>query len=364
MTDRLLTVAAVGFEAAREVSSLPEGHRSRRLHGHSFIARARAELAPGWAAFPGAEVDDLTARLSMAAAPLDYRLLNGLLAQPTDENLARWLRENLGVPGLVQVGIQSTPDEGVEIDAHNHAHVWRRYRFESAHFLPHVQVGHKCGRLHGHGFEVILHADQDVSTRDLGVDYDYLDVLWAPLHERLHHRCLNDIAGLENPTSEIIASWVWSQLKPLLPELSWVTCFETGTSGAQYDGSTYRIWKELTFDSAARLVHAPLGDSRGRVHGHTFTLRLHLSAPLNEVMGWTIDFGDVKQLFEPLFKKLDHQPLHELVGAVDSDTASLARWIRKEADGALPALDRVDVYQTRGCGSLLNWGINGPSLPA
>lgn len=363
MTDRLLTLAACGFEAAREVSSLPEEHRSRRLHGHSFLARVRADLVPGWSAFTGAEVDDLAARLSAVVAPLDYRLLNRVIEQPTDENVARWIRDRLDVPGLLQVGIQSTTDEGVEIDSHDHAHVWRRYRFESAHFLPNVPSGHKCGRLHGHGFEVILHADQDVGERDLGVDYDHLDALWAPLAARLHHRCLNDIPGLENPTSELIASWVWNELKPTLPELSWVTCFETSSSGAHYDGANYRIWKELTIDSAVRLGHAPAGDSRGRVHGHTFTLRLHLSAPLDEVMGWTIDFGDVKRLFDPLYKKLDHQPLHELAGAVDSDTASLARWIRQQAGAALPALDRVDVYQTRGCGSLLNWGLNSPALP-
>jgi 6-pyruvoyltetrahydropterin/6-carboxytetrahydropterin synthase len=290
-------------------------------------------------------------------------MLNEILEQPTDENLARWLRERITVPGLLQVGIQSTLDEGVELDALEHAHVWRRYRFESAHFLPNVPAGHKCGRLHGHGFEVILHADQDVGARDLGVDYDHLDSLWAPLHAKLHHRCLNDIPGLENPTSEVIAGWVWQQLKYALPELSWVTCFETGTSGSHFDGRDYRIWKELTFDSAVRFLHAPADDSRARIHGHTFTLRLHLSAPLDSVMGWTIDFGDVKQLFDPLYKKLDHQPLHELTGVIDSDTASLARWIRQRAGDVLPALDRVDVYQTRGSGSLLTWGPNGPSLP-
>lgn len=363
MAEHLLIAAAAGFDAARQVTLLPEGHRSRRLHGHGFLARVRAAVPSGWADFPGAEVDDVTGRLRDAVAPLDYRLLNDLLEQPTDENLARWVRTRLDVPGVRQVGVQSTPDEGVELDAQDHAHVWRRYRFEAAHRLPNVPPGHKCGRMHGHGFEVILHADQDLGARALGVDYDHLDACWAPIHARFHQGCLNDIRGLENPTSELIASWIWRELKPVLPELSWVTCYETASSGAHFDGTHYRIWKELTLDSAVRLRHAPAGDRRRQIFGHTFTLRLHLSAPLDTVMGWTIDFGDVKQLFEPIFKRLDHHPLHELQGAADADTATLARWIRREAAGGLPQLDRIDLYETRGCGAILSWGANGPALP-
>lgn len=363
MAERLLIAAAAVFEAARQVALLPEDHRSARLHGHSFLARVRAEIPAGWASFPGGEVDELSERLRQAVAPLDYRLLNDHLPHPTDENLARWLRARLDVPGIAQVGVQSTSDEGVELDARDHAHVWRRYRFEAAHQLPNVPPGHKCGRMHGHGFEIILHANQDLGGRELGVDYDHLDSLWAPIHAQLHHACLNDIPGLENPTSELISSWVWAQLKPQLSELSWVTCYETGSSGAHFDGANYRIWKELTFDSAVRLRHAPEGDSRRRIHGHTFTLRLHLSAPLDRVMGWTIDFGDVKQLFDPIFKRLDHHPLHELEGVSDADSATLARWIRSECAPGLEALDRVDVYQTRGCGAILSWGASAPALP-
>ncbi|MFP5463091.1 MAG: 6-carboxytetrahydropterin synthase, partial [Gammaproteobacteria bacterium] len=172
MPDHLLHVAAAGFESACRIDVLPEGHRSRRLHGHSFLAKVRARLPQGWASFPGGEVDDLRARLSEAIAPLDYALLNEQVAHPTDENLARWIRARLeasgssgsgaGVPGLEQVGIQSTLHSGVDLDARDHAHVWRRYVFEAAHQLTGVPAGHKCGRMHGHGFEVILHADQDL----------------------------------------------------------------------------------------------------------------------------------------------------------------------------------------------------------
>jgi 6-pyruvoyltetrahydropterin/6-carboxytetrahydropterin synthase len=197
----------------------------------------------------------------------------------------------------------------------------------------------------------------------MGVDYDHLDALWAPLHAQLDHACLNDLPGLENPTSEMISSWIWERLKPQLPELSWVTVYETASCGAHFDGRHYRIWKELTLDSAVRLVRAPDGDPRRRIHGHTYTLRLHLHAPLDQVRGWTVDFGDVKTLFDPIFKRLDHHPLHELPGLVDGDSASLARWIRAQAAPLLPQLDRIDLYQTRGSGVILSWGELGPALP-
>jgi len=236
MSERLYTVAATPFEAARRVDILPGGHRARRLHGHSFLARVRAKLPLEWAPFPGGETDGLTDRLRAVVAPLDYALLNDHLPVPTDENLARWIRARLAVPGLDQIGIQSTHNRGVDLDTDEHAHVWRRFRFEAAHRLPNVPAGPKCGRMHGHGFEVILHADQDLGGRPLGVDYDHIDALWASIHAELDHACLNDIPGLENPTSENIAAWIWKRLRPKLPLLTEVVVAETCTARAVYRG--------------------------------------------------------------------------------------------------------------------------------
>lgn len=363
MNEQLFFAAAVGFEAARQVPLLPEGHRSNRLHGHSFLANVRVALPELWGGYSGGELVKLREKLANAVKPLDYEYLNKTFHQPTDENLARWVRNRLDLLGIDSVGIQSTRDEGVDLDRNDHAHIWRKYSFESAHQLPNVPPGHKCGRMHGHGFEVILHANQDLGTREIGIDYDHLDEIWAPIHEELNFSCLNDISGLSNPTSELISSWIWQRIKPQLPELSWVTVYETASCGAHFDGTNYRIWKEMTLDSALRLKHAPEGDPRRRIHGHTYTLRLHLQAPLDEVMGWTVDFGDVKELFTPVFKKLDHHPLHEITGIDDNDTASLVRHIRKQTQDLLPQLDRLDLYETRGCGSILNWGTNIPTIP-
>ncbi len=361
--ERLWYAASARFEAARQVEVLPVGHRSYRLHGHSFVAKIRAALPDGWAPFPGGETDALRAALAASVERLDYRYLNDLVEVPTDENLARWLRARLEVPGVQMIGLQCTPDSGVDLDLDDRAHVWRRYRFESAHCLPHVPPGHKCGRIHGHGFEVLLHAEQEAGGSDLSIDYDYLDALWAPLQAQLDRTYLNDIPGLGNPTSELIARWIWAQLKPRLPALSWVTVYETASCGAQFDGMSFRIWKEMTIDSATRLLRAPAGDRRRIVHGHTYTLRLHLHAPLDEVMGWTVDFGDVKEAFDPLFKSIDHHPLHETVDLKDGDTASVARLIKERSCNLLPSLDRIDLYETRGSGVILSWANSGPWLP-
>ena len=363
MSEQLLYTAAVNFEAARQVLLLPKGHRSRQLHGHSFLAEVRCSLPKGWASFSGGEVEELREKLKSTISPLDYNNLNLEIDQPTDENLARWIRSRIGIPSIESIGVQSTQHEGVDLDINEQAHIWRRYTFESAHQLPNVPTGHKCGRMHGHGFEVIIHANQDLGSREIGVDYDYLDAIWEPIYAELDHACLNDIAGLSNPTSEIISNWIWQRIKPELPELSWVTVYETASCGAHFDGENYRIWKEMTFDSAMQLQHAPEDDRRRKIHGHTYTLRLHLHAALDEVMGWTVDFGDVKELFEPIFKKLDHHPLHEINELLDTDVASLLRWIKDQASPLLPNLDRIDLYETRGCGAILSWGNIGPALP-
>lgn len=363
MTDTVFHAAAASFEAAREVHALPEGHRSRRLHGHGFTAKVRATLPPGWASCSGFEVDELRTALETTVGNLDHQFLNRIIDTPTDENIGRWIRANLLAPGIESVGIQSTPHRGADIDAHDQVHVWRRYILQSAHYLPHVPVGHKCGRMHGHGFEVILHANQSLGNRSHGIDYDYLDNIWAPIHFELDHVCLNDVPGLENPTSEMISSWLWHRLKPELPSLSWVTVYETGQCGANFDGSHYRIWKDFSIDSAVRLHAAPVGDPRRRVHGHTYGLRLHLVAPLDVVHGWTIDFGDVKRVFEPIFKTIDHQPLYELPGLVEGDVVSIARWIHARVRPELPSVDRIDLYETRGCGAIVSGNSDTPALP-
>lgn len=345
--------AAAGFEAARRLQALPAQHRAHRLHGHGFMARVRGPLPTGWADFPGGEVQQLHAQLQRAVASLDYGLLNETLTEPSDEALARWIRERLALP--LEVGLQSTPQQGVDLDAAGRAQAWRRYAFQSAHRLPNVPAGHKCGRMHGHGFEVIVHAL---------ASHDAIDAAWAPMQAQLDFACLNDLPGLEIPTSEMLSCWLWPRLQAALPGLARITVFETASCGAGFDGRDVRIWKEFTLDSAVRLQRAPDGSPLRRLHGHTYTMRLHLSAPLDRVMGWTVDFGDVKRLFDPVFRTLDHQPLHEIEGLADCDAATIAGWILDQARAPLPQADRVDLYETAGCGAVVQLGLQAaPALP-
>ena len=147
--ESLLYSASAGFEAACEIICLPAGHRARGLHGHSYLAEVRCALPPEWAGFPGNEAAQLRACIERAVQPLDYQLLNQHLPLPTDENLARWLRSQLSsleVPGIESIAMQSTANSGVDLDNRDQAHIWRRYLFESAHQLPNVPSGHKCGR--------------------------------------------------------------------------------------------------------------------------------------------------------------------------------------------------------------------------
>ena len=111
------------------------------------------------------------------------------------------------------------------------------FRFEAAHLLPNVPAGHKCRRLHGHSFKIELSIHGPVNP-DTGwfIDYGVLYDVWKPLEAELDHNYLNDIAGLENPTSENIARFVWDRAKPHLPELCRVEVMETCTSGTRYEG--------------------------------------------------------------------------------------------------------------------------------
>ena len=363
MDGQTLYAASAGFEAARRLDLLPAGHRSRRLHGHSFVARVLCALPAGWARFPGGEVERLRGELESRCALLDHRLLNERVPQPTDENLARWLRDGLDLPGLERLSVQSTAHTGVHVDRAGRARVWRRYVFQSAHRLPNVPAGHKCGRMHGHGFEVVVQADRDPGASGPGIDHDALDAAWAPIHRQVDHACLNDLPGLPNPTSELLSSWLWKRIAPALQPLSWITVYETASCGASFDGRRFRIWKDFTLDSAIQLRQAPQGSALRRLHGHTYTLRLHLAAPLDAVLGWTVDFGDVKELFSPVFLALDHQPLHEIADLADGDTASIARWIFDRSRARLPQLDRVDLYETPGCGAIVAMNGEEPAPP-
>jgi len=117
------------------------------------------------------------------------------------------------------------------------ARLVHEFRFEAAHRLPRVPEGHKCSRLHGHSFRVELAIDGPVDPQTGWViDFAELERRWAPLHALLDHRYLNEVPGLENPTSEVLAQFIWQSIQPSLAVLSRVTVYETCESRCEYEG--------------------------------------------------------------------------------------------------------------------------------
>ena len=115
--------------------------------------------------------------------------------------------------------------------------IFKEFTFEAAHRLPNVPSGHKCSRLHGHSFNVSLHVVGPVGA-DSGWVCDFADLSSAmqPVLHQLDHYYLNEIEGLENPTSEVLARWIWDRLRPAMPDLSQIVVRETCTSGCVYRG--------------------------------------------------------------------------------------------------------------------------------
>ena len=162
-----------------------------------------------------------------------------LLPDPLGQHFAGWVFQAGDVVQVVVVELlvdrfedrldlrKVTNPTGIGID----------FTFEAAHRLPHLPASHKCGRLHGQSFRVAIHIQGNVDPHTGWVrDFAEIKAIFKPLYEQLDHNYLNDIPGLENPTSEVLSRWIWQQLKPLLPELSRVRVHETCTSGCEYRG--------------------------------------------------------------------------------------------------------------------------------
>lgn len=117
------------------------------------------------------------------------------------------------------------------------AEIFVELGFEAAHRLPFVPEGHKCARLHGHSFRAEVHVAGPIEDATGWVmDYGDVRTIAGPVIGELDHRYLNEIEGLENPTSEVIACWIWDRLAPRLGGLAAVVVRETCTSGCTYRG--------------------------------------------------------------------------------------------------------------------------------
>ncbi|MEC7772117.1 MAG: 6-carboxytetrahydropterin synthase QueD [Bacteroidota bacterium] len=115
--------------------------------------------------------------------------------------------------------------------------IFKHFSFDSAHFLPKVPEGHKCRGIHGHTYRLTLYFEGKLDN-EFGWVMDFTDIKEAvnPIIERVDHKLLNNIVGLENPTCEQIALWLWNKIKDKVPQLSRIRLYETPTSGVVYEG--------------------------------------------------------------------------------------------------------------------------------
>nr|WP_262512051.1 6-carboxytetrahydropterin synthase QueD [Pedobacter nutrimenti] len=115
--------------------------------------------------------------------------------------------------------------------------IYKCFSFDAAHFLPNVPAGHKCGRMHGHTYHLKVFVSGEIDPESCWfMDFSDLKAIVNPLIKRLDHHTLNEIDGLENPTSESLMVWIWEKLKPLLPALVKLELQETPGSGVIYEG--------------------------------------------------------------------------------------------------------------------------------
>ena len=116
--------------------------------------------------------------------------------------------------------------------------ITQAFAFEAAHYLPNVPESHRCRRMHGHSYRVELSLEESIDPHSgFVVDFFEVEATFAPILAMLDHQCLNDIEGLENPTAELIATWIWDRIKAALPQLRSVRLYETPNCWAEYEGA-------------------------------------------------------------------------------------------------------------------------------
>ena len=112
------------------------------------------------------------------------------------------------------------------------------------------------------------------------------------------------------------------------------------------------IFKEFTFEAAHKLPNVPAGHKCAQLHGHSFRVQLHLRGEVDPETGWVQDFSEIKEVFQPVLKILDHSYLNEIEGLSNPTSENIARWIWEKLSPRLPQLDKVILYETRTAGAV------------
>ena len=115
--------------------------------------------------------------------------------------------------------------------------IFKKFTFDSAHFLPNVPDGHKCKNIHGHTYHLTVYFEGSLQPElEWLMDFAEIKTKIKPVIDRIDHKLLNDLPGLENPTCERIAVWLWDEIKPKITQLKRIELHETPTSGVIYEG--------------------------------------------------------------------------------------------------------------------------------
>ncbi len=112
--------------------------------------------------------------------------------------------------------------------------IYRDFHFDAAHRLPFVPEGHKCGRMHGHTYRLRVWCRGPINAEGMVVDYAVIAEKVGVVLDRVDHRVLNEVPGLENPTTEVLAPWLFEQIRSVLPEVSRVEVAESATTGCVF----------------------------------------------------------------------------------------------------------------------------------
>lgn len=207
---------------------------------------------------------------------------------------------------------------GVSLTRTGGLRTWQRFTVDAAHYLPAVPAEHPCSRMHGHSFQVFVHTRATLKS---------LRRACYRIRNVLDHKCMNNVPGLENPTSERLADWILKRLTENV-DTTGVTVLETPTTGCHYEDGVYHLWKHFSFEAAVQ----------GR-YGHGYQLCLHLTAPLNAATGWTIDYGEISTRLAPVIDALDHRDLD----ATAANPQRLIRHIHEQAIVHLP-IHQLELY--------------------
>ena len=339
MEDNIYLSSMTYFHAARHLDLVSDKSKSKSLHGHNFKVSTRIKFTNE----ARDNLDSLKERIKKQVNNLNYSLLNDHISEPSDINIANKIAELLEDSSPVSVSVCSTEIEGANIELPDRNEIWRSFTFQAAHQLPKVPLEHKCRNMHGHTFRVVLYSEVQLGNNQV----EDLDKISNELKLTLNKKCLNEIKGLENPTSEILASWIWNKVSNANPVITKVEVMETDHSGCIFDGMNHEIWRQTSLESAISYK----GDKE--IYGFGYKVTLYVEAPLDRVKGWVMDFGDVKELFKPVFQKMDHHNLNEIEGLEDPSITDLIKWIGGQLKEKFPELSRLDLYESEGVGAEL-----------